>query len=96
MDWHFDKLNFRTSIFLYLFSFNSIFFLISHIFINIKLLNFIIDYLFALHDQLVYFFLKLNNYQWNIPQLSNMTIMFLSILVILSFIIFIHKSIFSL
>lgn len=67
------------------------FFLISHIFINIKLLNFIIDYLFALHDQLVYFFLKLNNYQWNIPQLSNMTIMFLSILVILSFIIFIHK-----
>ncbi|MEJ7501179.1 DNA internalization-related competence protein ComEC/Rec2, partial [Staphylococcus pasteuri] len=31
------------------------------------------------------------NYQWNIPQLSNMTIMFLSILVILSFIIFIHK-----
>lgn len=71
------------------------FFIMTHIVSNFEILNVYMNKIYEIHDLLLHFFLKFNNYKWFIPSLSEIYLLILFINILIAYYLLAYKKIFK-
>lgn len=71
------------------------FFIMTHIVSNFEILNVYMNKIYEIHDLLLHFFLKFNNYKWFIPSLSEIYLLILLINILIAYYLLAYKKIFK-
>ncbi|WP_371315827.1 DNA internalization-related competence protein ComEC/Rec2 [Staphylococcus capitis] len=71
------------------------FFIMTHIVSNFEILNVYMNKIYEIHDLLLHFFLKFNNYKWFIPSLSEIYLLILLINILIAYYLLVYKKIFK-
>ena len=67
----------------------------THIVSNFEILNVYMNKIYEIHDLLLHFFLKFNNYKWFIPSLSEIYLLILLINILIAYYLLVYKKIFK-
>ena len=65
----------------------------THIVSNFEILNVYMNKIYEIHDLLLHFFLKFNNYKWFIPSLSEIYLLILLINILIAYYLLVYKKI---
>ena len=91
MDWFPLEFSFCSFLQFHTFSFNNLLFIMTHIVSNFEILNVYMNKIYEIHDLLLHFFLKFNNYKWFIPSLSEIYLLILLINILIAYYLLVYK-----